>query len=208
MNLDRHAHLKPKICVSGAAETEHCGESTMPLAKELGREIAEQGAILVTGATTGLPLWSAMGAKEGGGISLGLSPAATEREHVEGYGLPLEYMDLIIYTGFGYSGRNLLLTRSSDAVIIGCGRIGTINEFTIAFEDGKPVGILEGEWATDEVIREIIDKGHRTNAKVIYDSDPKNLVRRILELIEKDKLEGYRVYKNPDQGHEGRRVVM
>lgn len=168
----------------------------------------KQGGILVTGATTGLPLWAAMGAKEAGGVSLGLSPAATEREHVEDYGLPLEYLDLIIYTGFGYSGRNLLLTRSSDAIIIGCGRIGTINEFTVAFEDSKPIGILEGEWETDEVIKDIIAKGHRENQFVIYDTDPTKLVARVLELVKKDKAENYRIYKNPDKGHDGRRVVM
>ena len=78
------------------------------LAKELGREIASQGAVLVTGATTGFPFWAAMGAKEAGGISIGISPAANEREHVETYKLPLDYMDLIIYTGFGYPGRDLL----------------------------------------------------------------------------------------------------
>lgn len=208
MENDRHLHLKPKICVSGAAETGHCGETAIEKTKEVGRQIVRQGGILVTGATTGLPLWAAMGAKEEGGVSLGLSPAATEREHVEDYGLPLEYLDLIIYTGFGYSGRNLLLTRSSDAIIIGCGRIGTINEFTIAFEDGKPIGILEGEWETDEVIKDIIAKGHRENEQVIYDTDPVKLVARVLELVKKDKAENYRIYKNPDKGHEGRRVVM
>ncbi len=208
MENDRHLHLKPKICVSGAAETGHCGETAIEKTKEIGRQIVKQGGILVTGATTGLPLWAAMGAKEAGGVSLGLSPAATEREHVEDYGLPLEYLDLIIYTGFGYSGRNLLLTRSSDAIIIGCGRIGTINEFTVAFEDSKPIGILEGEWETDEVIKDIIAKGHRENQFVIYDTDPTKLVARVLELVKKDKAENYRIYKNPDKGHDGRRVVM
>ena len=111
-------------------------------AKELGREVIKQDGIIFTGATTGFPLWAAMGAKEAGGISLGLSPASTEAEHVNVYRLPTKYLDLIIYTGFGYSGRNLLLTRSSDAVIVGPGRIGTINEFTIAYEDSKPIGIL------------------------------------------------------------------
>ena len=114
----------------------------MQLAMALGREVIEQGAILVTGATTGFPLWASRAAKEAGGIAIGLSPAASGQEHVELYKLPLDYMDLITYTGFGYSGRNLLMTRSSDAVLIGCGRIGTINEFTVAFEDQKPLGVL------------------------------------------------------------------
>jgi len=96
------------------------------------------------------------------------------------------------------AGRNLLLTRAADAVFIGCGRIGTLNEFTIAFEDHKPIGVLEGEWETDEVIRTIIEKGHRPNPKIVFDKDPKTLVEKIIALVEKDKSREHRVYKNYD----------
>jgi uncharacterized protein (TIGR00725 family) len=161
----------------------------LDLAKELGREIARQGAVLVTGATTGFPFWAAMGAKEAGGISVGISPAASEREHVEVYKLPLDYMDLIIYTGFGYPGRDLLLTRSSDAVVLGCGRIGTIHEFTVAFEDKKPIGIFEGPWEMSAELEEIIAKGHRDNPKIVHDPDPKKVVAGVIALVKKDKLE-------------------
>jgi hypothetical protein len=188
INELRHPHLKIKICVSGAADTTHCGESALEKAKELGREIVRQGAVLVTGATTGFPFWAAMGAKEEGGISIGLSPAATEKDHVDSYGLPLEYLDLIIFTGSGYAGRNLLLTRSSDAVIVGCGRMGTINEFTIAFEDNKPIGVLEGEWGTDELIEKMVTESHRGPGKIVYEKDPKRLVEKVIELIKKDKV--------------------
>jgi len=206
----KHPHLKPKLCVSGAAQTEHCGPQAMEQSKELGREVIRQGGIIVTGATTGVPLWAAIGAKEEkGGFSIGLSPASTEAEHVNVYGLPIDYMDLIIFTGFGYSGRNLLLTRSSDAVLLGCGRIGTINEFTIAFEDEKPIGILEGSWETDEVIKTILEKGHRPNPKIVFDSSPKELVRKVLELVAQDKITDRRVYKNYDGvgGDEGERIL-
>lgn len=200
MNEQKHTHLKIKLCVSGAAETGHCGPDALEKAKELGREIVRQGGILVTGATTGFPMWSAMGAKEEGGLSVGISPASSEVEHSEVYRLPLDYLDLIIYTGFGYSGRNLLLTRSSDAVFVGCGRIGTINEFTIAFEDGKPIGILNGEWETDEVLKTIIEKGRRENNKIVFDSDPKRLVEKVIELVKKDKVE--------DRDNHGRNNVL
>ncbi len=190
MNAERNLHLKIKLCVSGAAETGHCGADALEKAKELGREIAKQGAVLVTGATTGFPLWSAMGAKEAGGFSIGFSPAATEKEHIENYKLPLEYLDVVVFTGFDYSGRNLLLTRSSDAVLVGCGRMGTLNEFTIAFEDRKPIGILEGDWETDEVARLIIEKSHRKqdNGKIVFDSDPKRLVEKVIEMVKKDRI--------------------
>jgi len=197
MNFDpKHGHNRLKLCVSGAAETGHCGPNALEKAKELGREIARHDAILVTGATTGLPLWTAMGAKEAGGISIGLSPAATEYEHTEVYRLPVDYMDLIIYTGFGYAMRDILITRSTDAVFIGCGRIGTIHEFTVAFEDNKPIGILEDpDWETDEVIKLIIEKGHRPNDKIVFDSDPKRLVEKIIELVKKNKVTEYKVAK-------------
>ncbi|MFA5841295.1 MAG: hypothetical protein WC847_03445 [Candidatus Paceibacterota bacterium] len=189
----KHGHNQIKICVSGAAETGSCGVGALDQAKELGREIARQGAVLVTGATTGFPLWAAMGAKEAGGISIGVSPAASEREHVEVYKLPIDYMDLIIYTGFGYSGRDLLLTRSADAVICGCGRIGTIHEFTIAFEDGKPIGVFEGPWEMGAELEEIIAKGHRPNAKIATGKDPKKLLEDVIALVKKDKVTEYKI---------------
>lgn len=186
-NGDKHGHTRYKIGVSGAAETGHCGVDALEKAKGLGHEIIRQGGLLITGATTGFPLWAAMGAKEERGVTIGLSPAANAKEHVETYRLPLDYMDLIIYTGFGFPGRDLLFTRSCDAIIIGCGRIGTIHEFTIAFEDGKPIGILEGPWTMDEQIKDIVEKGNRPTDKIIFDPDPKNLVKRILEMVENDR---------------------
>lgn len=189
MAPEKHLHSRIKICVSGAADTTHCGDGAMERAKELGREIARQGAILVTGATTGFPLWAAMGAKEAGGLSIGLSPASTEEEHANVYKLPLDYMDLIVYTGFGYSGRNLLLTRTADAVIVGCGRVGTINEFTIAFEDHKPLGVLRGSWKTDEVIEFMLKNSNRENdATVLWSEEPKKLVADLLNVIQEAKV--------------------
>lgn len=184
---EKHGHNQIKICVSGAAETGHCGLDALEKSKELGREIARQGAILVTGATTGVPLWAAMGCKEVGGISIGFSPASNEKEHVEVYKLPVDYMDLIIYTGFGYPGRDLILTRSTDAVICGCGRIGTIHEFVIAFEDRKTIGIFEGSWEMANELKEILAKSHRPYPKVVSGPDPKKLVEDVIVMVKKDK---------------------
>ncbi len=184
----KHIHLKYKICVSGAAETGHCAPDALEKAKILGEEIVKSGAVLVNGATTGFPFWAAIGAKEAGGFTIGLSPAGSEKEHIEAYKLPVDYMDIIIYTGFGYSGRNLMLTRAADAVIVGCGRWGTINEFTIALEDNKPIGVLEGSGGSTEVIKDIIEKSHRGPGNIVYDANPKRLVEKVLELIKKEKI--------------------
>lgn len=199
MKSTPHTHLKYKICISGAAETGHCSPDALDLTKEIGREVIRQGSVLVTGATTGAPLWAAIGAKEAGGFVIGLSPASSEKEHVEKYELPLDYHDVIIYTGFGYSGRNLLLTRSADAVLFTCGRVGTINEFTIAFEDNKPIGVLTNPgWTTDDVIKKIIEEGHRGEGKIVYDSDPKRLVEKVMTLVKKEKVVEISVPKETD----------
>ncbi len=185
--LSSRYHLKYKICVSGAAETGYCAPDALEKAEQIGRAIAEAGMVLMTGATTGIPYWSAKGAKEAGGIVIGLSPAASELAHIKSYHLPTDYHDLIIYTGFEYSGRNLLLTRSADAIITICGRMGTLNEFTIAFEDNKPIGILTGTGGMADEIKGIIEKAHRGPGKVVYDSNPEKLLEKLLVLIEKEK---------------------
>jgi uncharacterized protein (TIGR00725 family) len=177
-------HLKYKICVSGSAATDHAGPEILQKAEAVGRAVAERGMILVTGATTGIPYWAAKGAKEAGGIVVGLSPASSKNAHVKSYRLPLDYHDIIIYTGFDYSGRNLLLTRAADAVITVNGRMGTLNEFTIAFEDEKPQGVLLGSGGMSEMLKEIVEKARRGPGKIAYESDPEKLVDKVVELIE------------------------
>jgi len=188
--MDEKKHfLRYKICVSGAAETSHCPENALKMAERLGQEIVWHNGIIVTGATTGLPYWAAKGAKMAGGVSIGVSPAASEIAHIKTYHLPVDYYDLIIYTGFNYAGRNLLLTRAADAVIITCGRMGTLNEFTIAFEDNKPIGVLDlaGSDGTVELLRTIVKTARRGPGKIVYSSDPKELVEKLLPLIDEEK---------------------
>lgn len=185
--LIRRHHLKYKICISGAADTGCCAVDAIEKAEEMGREIARRGMILVTGATVGIPYWAAKGAKEEGGMVIGLSPAASEEAHLKSYRLPTDYHDLIVYTGFDYSGRNLLLTRSADAIITICGRMGTLNEFTIAFEDHKPIGILEGTGGTADELQDIVGKMNRGPGRVVYSNNIKELLDGVMMEIEKDK---------------------
>ncbi|TSC56171.1 MAG: hypothetical protein Greene071421_501 [Parcubacteria group bacterium Greene0714_21] len=178
---------KYKICVSGAAALDICSPNAKEIAKEVGRQIVKQGAVLLTGATTGIPYWAAVGANDAKGISIGFSPAGTEKEHIKVYRLPVNEFDLIVYTGAGYAGRNLILTRSADAVIIICGRMGTLNEFTVAFEDKKPIGVLEGTGGTADKIDFLFKDGYRGRKKVIMAADPTVLVQELINMIKKEK---------------------
>ena len=185
--------MKYKFVVSGAAEEGFCTVDAVDKAKEIGREVVKQGGILLTGATTGIPDFAAQGAKEEGGVVIGISPAASYQHHVKTYKLPTENYDTIVFTGFDYSGRNLLLTKAADAVIVICGGFGTLNEFTIALEDDKPIGVLEGSGGTASEIDGMMEKikdPHRHGAgKVIFSKEPKDLIGRLIKLIEKDQKE-------------------
>lgn len=171
----------------GAAETGYCGPNANAMAEDIGREIVRQGATLIVPVSTGTPLWAAKGAKEEGGFVIGLSPAASLEEHTEKYKLPTDFIDAIMYTGFDFSGRNLFLVKSVDAVIIVCGRMGSLNVFTLAFEDNKPIGILKGSGGIAEEVGHIVERAHRGEGKIVNEDNPKILVEKVIELIKNDR---------------------
>jgi hypothetical protein len=77
----------------------------------------------------------------------------------------------------------------ADAVIFICGRMGTLNEFTICFEDDRLIGVLEGTGGTADMIREIIEKTHKGPGRIIYEKDPKKLVEKICQAIDEEREE-------------------
>ncbi|GIW65840.1 MAG: hypothetical protein KatS3mg094_359 [Candidatus Parcubacteria bacterium] len=177
---------KLKIAISGAAETAHCSENINELAYEVGKYLALNNCILITGATTGAPLWAARGAYENNGYVIGISPAMDKKEHIEIYNLPIDYHHLILYTGFGHSLRNLVLIRSGDGVIFICGRTGTLNEFTIAYEEKKPMGILLNSGGEEKYMDDIINESHKEHKKIIWESKPSKLVEEIIKIMKND----------------------
>jgi uncharacterized protein (TIGR00725 family) len=179
---------KYKICVSGGAEGT-ASELAAPLARQVGEAVAKSGNVLITGATSGVPYEAAKACKKAGGSNIGFSPAGTEIEHAKKFRLPMDekVFDHIIYTEAGYAGRNLLMVRSSDAVICIDGRMGTLNEFTDAFEENEIIGVLEGSGGITEEIRRIIDVANKGMGKVIFERDPEKLVKLVIERIKKEK---------------------
>lgn len=174
--------MKHKIGVVGSAAGN--SEELNELAREVGREIARNNCVLFSGACPGFSFESAKGAKEAGGFVVGVSPAHNLREHVEVYEFPTEHFDVIIYTGFGLKGRNVIWVRSCDAVIAVSGRIGTLNELTIAYDEGKTIGILSGTGGVADKFEEILKlAAGKKGGKVIYVSDPKKLVEELVESL-------------------------
>ena len=184
---------KYAIAVSGAAQIGHCCKNIKELAKEVGREIARKGCLLVTGATTGVPYFSSVGNQEVNGFSIGFSPATSEAAHLKTYKLPIDSFDLMIYTGADYVGRDVIMTKSVDGVIIICGRMGTLHEFTTAFEAKKPIAVLEGSGGTADQIRMITAGPIRGTRKIIYEKDPKKIVDELIEEIKRQKKENNKI---------------
>jgi len=119
-------------------------EEVRERAYQLGRAIADQDAILITGACPGLPFEAVRGAKAAGGLVVGISPGLSIDEHRGKYGSPVEGFDVLIYTGSGLMGREITNIRSCDIVVIAGGRTGTLGEFAIAYDEGRLIGILTG----------------------------------------------------------------
>lgn len=180
-------HLRPKIGVMGSsckATSEAEAQRLTSLADRLGQVIAERGCVLVTGATTGSPDIASRAARRRGGLTIGISPAFSREEHVSQYALPDDGVDVIIYTGFGLKGRNVVNVRTSDVVIIFGGGIGTLNEFTIAYDEGKLVGVLEGTGGVADRIKEIAAlSSKRVRSDIVFESSPEALIDTCLQVL-------------------------
>jgi uncharacterized protein (TIGR00725 family) len=173
-----------QICISGAAAGDSV-ELASGMIKDVAKEVARRGHIVLTGATRGLPHIAALSAQMAGGMSIGFSPAASRVSHVKKYRLPLNGFDTILYTGFEYTGRNLLLVRSCDALLMVGGRIGTLNELTIAIEERKPIGILLGSGGETAEVEHVLKAARRIRTNIIFDTEPVRLVDTVLKIVDK-----------------------
>ena len=125
------------VCGSGQATTEE-----VAWAEEVGRLIADAGAVLVCGGLGGVMDAAARGCEAGGGLSIGILPG----EHRD----PASpHLTVSIPTGLG-EARNALVVRAADAVIAIGGEFGTLSEIALALKAGKRVVGLDS-WEIDGV---------------------------------------------------------
>ncbi|MDR3603570.1 MAG: hypothetical protein P4L38_02980 [Syntrophaceae bacterium] len=169
-----------KIAVLGSAREPENSEISKKAFK-LGQEIGRQEGIVLTGGCPGVPHMASLGAKAVGGLTLAVSPALNRTEHLERYCYPAD-SDIIIFTGMGNKGRNVILVRSADVAIFLGGGIGTLNEFTIAFDDfthENVIGFLSGSGRLSDFFDEIVAKSGRTPGMAFFtEDDPVLLVQK------------------------------
>ncbi len=177
---------KLKIGVMGSASGPQTEDRVArQKAKQLGMEIAKRGHICINGACPGLPHDALLSAKEHGGLTIGISPAFSEYEHINEYLSPADH-DIIIFTGMGFMERDIINIRSSDAIIIIGGGIGTLNELTIAYDEGRSVGVVTNSGGISNSIPFVIEGlcKRKVPPNMVFDDDPKKLLMKLERIVE------------------------
>jgi hypothetical protein len=148
-----------QIGVIGAGQ---CSKEIEQLAEEVGKEIARNKATLVCGGLGGVMEASAKGAKQEGGNTVGILPGVSFED-------ANPFIDIPIVTGLSHA-RNVLVVRSSHALIAIEGGYGTLSEIAIALKIGKPVVGLR-TWKISE--------------EIITVETPQEAVKKAIDLVKK-----------------------
>lgn len=179
-----------KIGIFGSAEGNL--KATTNKARTLGRELSSKNVILITGASTGLPYEVALEAAKLGTKIWGYSQATDFKQQqklIPGEDYSIYSKLFYIPRDYEFAGiyeickkyRNVTSTANCDAGIIISGRWGTLNEFTNLYDMGKVIGVLTGTGGIADELHNLYKKIHKkSKAKLIFNSDPKLLTKRIL----------------------------
>jgi len=181
-----------KISVYGSAAGD-ITEEIKEIARDVGREIARRNHTLITGGCPGLPYEAILGAKEEDGKTLGFSPALNLQDHIDRFKFPSQGFDELIFIPEDYDYkdlkktclkyRNISSVTNSDAVVIISGRCGTLNEFTIAYDLGKNIGVLTNTGGVTKFISDLVNDFNKpTDSKIIYEEQPKLLIAKLEEI--------------------------
>ncbi|MGI8714303.1 MAG: TIGR00725 family protein [Solirubrobacteraceae bacterium] len=133
-------HAGPRyVAVIGASAATPDQEQA---AEEVGRGLAEAGAIVITGGGPGVMAAASRGADRAGGVVIGYLPGEDRRRANQWVGIALP-------TGLGEL-RNGLIVRAADVAVAVGGAYGTLSEIALALVAGKPVVGLD-TWAIQGV---------------------------------------------------------
>lgn len=166
---------------AGGSEMDACKQ----VARVIGQQIARFKGIICTGACPGLPHEAALGADEKGGVVFGFSPGMNLSDHIQNYHEFPTFPYTLIFTGMEKKGRNLINTRTCDAGIFISGRWGTMNEFTLMYDEGanKVIGLLAGSggFVDGKIIPVLNETEKPSKARIVIENNPAFLVEEIFQ---------------------------
>ena len=145
-------------------------------AQEIGKELANAGAIVVTGGKDGIMEAAAKGAMEAGGITVGVVKGSKRNTSNR-------YTDVEVVTGMEADGLDeLLLMLMSDALIVIGGGAGTLQEIALAYRNNKPIVVLanSGGWS-EKLVGTYLDERRRTRIQGAKTS--KEAVKKVMKLL-------------------------
>jgi uncharacterized protein (TIGR00725 family) len=128
--------VRPIVAVVGGSD---CTSAEAALAEELGRRLAQHGAVVVCGGLTGVMEAVAKGVRATGGLTIGILPGNDRRD-------ANAYIDVPLATGMGEM-RNALIVRVAGAIVAIGGGTGTLSEIALALRIGTPVVGLHDNFA-------------------------------------------------------------
>ena len=177
-----------KIGVAGS--TIEKGDPYFEKIEHLGEIIAERGHTLVTGACDGSPYTVSSSAYKRGAKVIAFSPGRNLDEHKNRFGFPTDSVSefrfipsdfqFVDVRGACLKLRNVYWVTFADVVIIVRGKTGTLNEFTIAYDLGKVIGVLKGSGGVSDSIPQLVEMLQKPSGSVfVYSEDPVELVDRL-----------------------------
>ncbi len=164
-------------------------------AHRVGELIAQGGHRIITGACNGVPLVAVLGAKSKQGFSIGFTAATTCQAHETLMDTSPTYYDELVCIPEDYlykespvickKYRNVSSVAACDAAIFISGRWGTLNEFSIAFDTGKVIGVLTGIGKFASQAEQLVTFFNKTSsAHIIYQSDPDVLLEEVVRIAD------------------------
>ena len=151
-----------------------CTPELEKIAYDAGKEVAQSNSVLITGGLGGVMKAASHGAKDGGGLTIGIIPQ-DDSTHAN------EFCDIVIPSGMGLS-RDFLNALSADGVIVVGGGSGTLSEICAAYMYKKPIVALKNSGGTaSKYAGTYLD--HRKNVKIVGVETPQQAIKYILENI-------------------------
>jgi hypothetical protein len=155
---------------------DRCSETARELAYETGKEIARAGAVLVCGGLGGVMEAACRGAKENGGMAVGIIPQ-------DEFSFANKYCDVVVCTGIGFA-RDFIVASSADGIIAVGGGVGTLIELGVGYMIKKPMAAVAGSGGTaDQYGGKYLDE--RKRAPIMVASSPAEAVKAVLEMASK-----------------------
>lgn len=151
------------------------GQQVIEAAQDLGRRIAEQGWVLLNGGrNAGVMAASAKGAREQGGLTIGILPDETPDN-------ASAHIQIPICTGMG-SARNMINILSSHVVVACAGGTGTVSEIALALKHGKTVLTLNHDTGS-------LFSAYRLKGKLFCLQTPEQVILKIKALMDTNQIQ-------------------